>query len=106
MKNLQLYSIFDAKVSAYQPPFTAQNDAHAKRMLADTAKDPKTLFHQHPADYTLFKIGSFDDETGQLVSLPHSRLESLGNVLSITVEALNGKTLAEELAALYPEEKR
>ncbi len=60
-------SIFDEKSGAYAQPFFAPTVAHAKRTFSDFCNDRETIIGMHPADYSLFKIGVFDVQSGKLV---------------------------------------
>lgn len=63
MKN-NIYVIKDLKVGFRQPMFLA-NDEVAKRMLHITLKQDKTCeLAQAPADFELWRIGSYDSDTG------------------------------------------
>lgn len=63
---LRAYSIYDRKALQYHPPFYASTDASAVRSLADLANDNQTTVGRHPADYVLYHIGEYDDQTGRL----------------------------------------
>lgn len=63
--NLQAYSIFDNKALVYHAPFFAINDGVAVRMLSDLANDLNTNIGRHPSDFSLFRVGVFDDNKGQ-----------------------------------------
>jgi len=63
---ISIYSIYDSKASAYAPPFFLLRDQQAIRAFSDTAKDPSTQLNRHPADFTLHKIGEFDDQSGKI----------------------------------------
>lgn len=63
---LNAYSLYDVKALIYSPPFFSMNDAVAKRNVADTVADPNTSLGRHPADYILYCVGEFDDQTGFL----------------------------------------
>lgn len=65
---LKLFSVFDQKAGAYLPPFHFIAAGQAVRAFADTVNDPKSSLARHPADYTLFEVGTFDDLTGVLTS--------------------------------------
>ncbi len=71
-----LFTIHDNKAEACLPIFSLPNDAMALRSFADCVNDPGHQFSRHPSDYTLFKIGSFDDN-GTLT--PYETKMSLGN---------------------------
>ncbi len=62
-----LYSIKDKKIG-FNSPFTAPNNYAAIRMFADTVKDENSMLAKHPEDYELYKLGSFNDDTGEIVA--------------------------------------
>lgn len=64
------YSIFDTKALQYHTPFFAPTDGAAVRMLQELVSDPNTMIGRHPSDFTLFSIGSYDDQKG-VVSPQH-----------------------------------
>lgn len=61
---LRAYSIFDNKALQYHPPFFTSTDQAAIRMLRDLVDDNNTAVGRHPADYTLFLVGVWDDQNG------------------------------------------
>lgn len=63
---LNLYSIYDTATGAYARPFFSQADGQAIRMFSDIARDPEHEVGKHPKDYSLFRIGIFDDQSAQL----------------------------------------
>lgn len=65
---LHAYAIFDVKSEIYHAPFFMVADGAAARAFADLANDASTSVGRHPADYTLYRIGSFDDASGMLLS--------------------------------------
>ena len=65
-----MYTIYDTKALIWNPPFNMRTDAEAIRAFASTANDPNTTISQHPADYALYKIGTFDDSNGQVKDIP------------------------------------
>lgn len=65
---VKVFAIYDSKVEAYMQPFFSAAIGSAIRVVVDSAR-PDTLFGAHPADFTLFHIGEYDDATGTLTSL-------------------------------------
>lgn len=63
---INVYSIYDSKAQAYLTPFFASTDGVAIRWFASAAHDEKHEFSRFAADYTLFRIGSFDQVSGRL----------------------------------------
>lgn len=60
------YSVRDSKAERYISPFYAPTRAVAQRMFETAANTPGENFNAHSGDFTLFEIGTFDDETGIL----------------------------------------
>jgi hypothetical protein len=58
---IRLYSIFDSKVDAYSFPFQAKTKGEAIRIITESVNDSRSFLNKHPADYTLFELGVFDD---------------------------------------------
>jgi len=81
--DLLAFSVYDAKAEAYLRPFFAESKGLAVRSFADAVNDPQSGMFKHPADYTLFLVGEFDQRSGELRGvLPLS----LGNALTFKVE--------------------
>ncbi len=59
-----MYSIFDTASGLYSRPFFTQSDGEAMRSFSDIAVDKEHPIGVHPEDYTLFRIGGFNDTTG------------------------------------------
>lgn len=60
------YCIFDRASGVYDRPFFAQTDQVAVRSFCDICSDGDTQVGQHPDDYTLFRVGTFDNNKGLL----------------------------------------
>lgn len=60
----KLLSVYDSKAEAYMQPFHAQSRGSAIRSFTDETNNPQSPFNRHPADYTLFELGDYDDATG------------------------------------------
>jgi len=65
-----VYSIYDSVGGFYSPIFQAENDAHATRMFSQSI-GPDNV---HCADYSLWKLGTFDPDTGELETPKEPRL--------------------------------
>lgn len=81
---LGVFCIYDIKAESYLPPFTAMNDAMALRMVATAANDESSTFHQHAEDYSLWRIGSFDQNSGMIEP-------DVGNCLAKAFDLLKNK---------------
>ncbi|QXP07926.1 MAG: nonstructural protein [Arizlama microvirus] len=63
---LKLFTCYDSKLEAYMQPFFMTTRGQALRAFTDTVNDPSSIFAKHPEDYTLFEIGEYDDQTGDI----------------------------------------
>lgn len=76
---IMLYSVYDSKAAVYGQPNFLLNRGTALRAWQDACNDAQSNVGKHPADFTMFEIGSWDDETGQITM--HAAPISLGNAL-------------------------
>lgn len=73
---LNAYAVYDAKSRSYARPFFVVNADVAVRMFTQLANDPNTEIGRYPTDFTLYCVGSYDDELGAMY--PAKELEVLG----------------------------
>jgi len=64
---LKAYTVWDSAADAYIQPFWATNDKVALRSFHTACTDSGHDFYKHAEDYTLFRIGSFDQQLGDLL---------------------------------------
>ncbi len=76
--NHRIFVIFDSKARCYMPPFFMPEVGQAVRVFSDMCNDKSHAFGQHPEDYTLFEIGTFDDREGKLLQLKASITHGVG----------------------------
>lgn len=63
MATLKIFTVFDARVQAYLPPFYDRSVGSAIRSFEQAANDVKHTFGMYPADFTLFELGEFEDSS-------------------------------------------
>jgi hypothetical protein len=63
---LNIYTIFDTASGAYLRPFFMRSDGEALRMFENESINAESPVGQHPEDYSLFRIGTYDDNKGEL----------------------------------------
>ncbi len=63
---MNVYTIFDTASAAYMRPFFQQSDGQAVRSFSDICLDAEHPVGQHPEDYSLCRIGMYDDAKGKL----------------------------------------
>jgi hypothetical protein len=60
-----MFAVFDNVAKLYMQPFLETTDGTAVRAIQDAAKGDHP-FAKHPADFTLTRLGMYDEETGTL----------------------------------------
>lgn len=81
----KLMSVWDAAVENYSPPYCVRAIGEALRSFTQEANNPKSRISQSPKDYTLFQLGEFDDERGEVAMLAAPRRLLSGHEVSQTV---------------------
>lgn len=72
MLRLRAFSVFDAKAQAFGRPFFVGTDGEAIRVFSDAVRDASTPFGKHPEDYSLFRCGEFDLQSGRFSGIDGS----------------------------------
>ncbi len=63
-----LYVVYDEKIERYSGLHVAQTHGQAMRGFADACQDQQIRFSKHPQDYSLYFIGTYNDENGEVIS--------------------------------------
>lgn len=79
--NLNIYSVYDRAVGTYGSPFAALAHGQAIRNFADLTNDQRSTISKHPGDFTLFHIGTFNDQLGQLVECKPEKMADAINLV-------------------------
>lgn len=66
----KVFTVRDQKAAAYLLPFFQMTTGMAIRSFSDRCNDLTHGFCQHPEDYTLWQLGTFEDESGLFDLLP------------------------------------
>lgn len=61
-----VFCVFDSKARVYAAPFLAPRREVAVRDFTRAARDPQLDIYRFPEDYSLYELGTFDDETAAL----------------------------------------
>lgn len=75
-----IYTIFDSKANAYIRPEYRRSDEEMFAAIYETAKNPESGFHKHPDDYTVYRLGTFDEENAVI---EYTGPQAIGTVLDI-----------------------
>lgn len=74
-----VFAVYDSAASYYAPPFCQRSKGEAIRSFTMGAKDPQTVISKHPDQFTLFEIGVYDEQKGEMI--PHAAHISLGKAI-------------------------
>lgn len=78
---LQIFALYDKKALAYVDVFHFPQIGQAIRQVEDLLKTQHPL-SKHPADYDLYKLGDFDDVSGEIC--PTDNPQFIQTALSLT----------------------
>lgn len=60
-----IYAIRDSKVG-FMTPTVDQNDASAARNFEHAVMNSASLMNSHPGDYELYRIGTYETDSGEI----------------------------------------
>lgn len=78
---LHVYSVFDKAVGAYLQPFYARSNGEALRSFTEACNNGDSVFSKHALDYTLVRLGEFDDNSGVFNTVEPQRVVSATEVI-------------------------
>lgn len=59
---LKMFTVYDSKAEAYLAPFYFTTVGQALRSFMDTCADQTHPFYLHAEDFTIFEIGSYENQ--------------------------------------------
>lgn len=59
---VEIFAVFDSKARSFGQPFFCLNEGVAIRAWTESVRDPQTQFNKYPEDFSLFKLGYFNDQ--------------------------------------------
>lgn len=71
---MKVYTIYDNKAEIYFQPFCFATHGASLRAFKENVNDGKSTIWKHPADFTLFYVGNWDDNLGMLTTEKHVNL--------------------------------
>jgi hypothetical protein len=90
---MSVFAIYDAGISTWMPPIFVRNKGEILRWFMDCVNDPQSKLSKYPSDYTLFEVGSWDDDKCKfdLLKTPVSIGIAIEYVKAKTVDLENAK---------------
>lgn len=63
---MRIFTVHDNKAEAYLPPVYYKTKGEALRAFETTCKNKESQFHQYPSDFTMYELGEFNEQTGDI----------------------------------------
>lgn len=96
----KIFSIYDEATATFMLPFYSPQTASAVRLVVVQLKDTNSMLSQHPIDYTLYEMGTFDDQLGIIIPLePMALIGKLVDYLELAIGNNDQRTLQEHMEA-------
>lgn len=67
----KVFSVYDNKAGTYSRPMFARMQGEMLRSFTTIANDKKHPVGMYPEDYTLYEIGTFDEQNGEIKPITH-----------------------------------
>jgi hypothetical protein len=74
MNELKMYSVYDTKSELFSSPHFLQSDGVAVRSFSTACDDPKTQLAMYPEDFSLYCVGTFNIESGNISPIQPKQL--------------------------------
>lgn len=65
---INVYAVKDDVSGSYNQPFLMVNDQIAVRGFKTLAEDTSTDIGKYPTDFSLYRLGEYDEKTGVILS--------------------------------------
>ena len=88
MMKVSLYAVFDRCSGVYDGPIPGRADAETIRNFKFMCENPESKMSQSPEDYTLFKVGTWNDGTGEVEDVVPEKL--INGAEAVSGNANNG----------------
>lgn len=90
---MKIFALNDSKLGEFGQPFFFTASGQAVRLLQDLVRDPKTTISQHPEDFRLYCLGTYNPNTGIFENL--AAPEFLAKAVDfVTAESTNVRQIA------------
>ena len=83
---LFVYSVYDRKAALHAQPFFTKSEADAIRSFEEAVADPSTPLHKWPEDFSLRRLGDFDEASGEFTKFETVEILNAAGVLARLLE--------------------
>lgn len=63
-----VFCVYDVKAEVFGMPIFQRTKGEALRTFETEVNRPESMLNKHPEDYSLFLVGTYNQETGELVA--------------------------------------
>lgn len=81
---LEIFSVKDNATAIFTRPFFMLTVAEATRQFTTEVNNPESQLHQHPHDFHLYHLGTFNQDTGQVTE----KITDLGQAAEYLLDSL------------------
>lgn len=60
-----VFGVYDSGISTWMPPLYFRNKGEALRWWQELCNNAESKIAKHPSDYTLFEVGSWNDDSNE-----------------------------------------
>nr|UXQ88001.1 MAG: nonstructural protein [Microvirus sp.] len=85
---MEIFTIRDSKANAYLTPFFSPTSAVAIRSCLSAMQEEGHQFRVHVEDFSLYRIGSYDDDTGRITADDPEIVSNLVDLIPINSEEI------------------
>lgn len=64
---MNIYAVKDIKAGKFMNIWLETNDHSRERAYDTIRKDTSTIIGQYPTDFELWRLGEYDDKTGEII---------------------------------------
>ncbi len=99
---VQCYAIFDTCSGIYEKPFFHTADDAVRREFQDVATAADHAISRHPEHYSVWRLATFDNQTGKITNEPNECLWTAIEAISQSQNVQPQLDLVEEMKNISP----
>jgi len=86
---VNMYAIFDRASGIYDGPHPGRADGEIIRNFSQMCLNADSAIGKAPEDFTLFKVGTWNDGTGEVVDVVNEKLINGGEAIAASRNSVN-----------------
>lgn len=91
-----VFAVYDTGIQTWMPPIYARNKGEMLRQFVDAVNNPESKIAKYPADFVLFELGTWNDESADF-SLLASPVK-----MGIAIEFMKHSTFSDKVVEMAP----